>query len=125
VDGQRARVTELGDRRDGDVDGRRAHATELGVDGRRARVTDDVGSRARRGRTGARDGQRGQARATDGEGRRGARDGRLAQAGRECGGGAAGLGRACEKVRAEAGMDDLRPLFSSASLRPTTIVVGQ
>jgi hypothetical protein len=113
VDGQRARVTELGDRRDGDVDGRRA------------RVTDDVGSRARRGRTGARDGQRGQARATDGEGRRGARDGRLAQAGRECGGGAAGLGRACEKVRAEAGMDDLRPLFSSASLRPTKIVVGQ
>jgi hypothetical protein len=30
-----------------------------------------------------------------------------------------------EKVRAEAEMDDLGPLFSSASLMPTKIVVGQ
>ena len=30
VDGQRARAMELGDRRDGGVDGQRARATELG-----------------------------------------------------------------------------------------------
>jgi hypothetical protein len=30
-----------------------------------------------------------------------------------------------EKVRAEAEMDDLGPLFSSASLRSTKIVIGQ
>jgi hypothetical protein len=130
VDRRRARATEFGDRRDGGMDGRRARAMELGVDGQRARATDGMDSRARRGqsssawtngrarrtaRAGARDERRGQA----------GRDKRRGQAGRECGGGAAGLGRACEKVRAEAGMDDLGPLFSSASRRPTKIVVGQ
>jgi hypothetical protein len=44
--------------------------------------------------------------------------------GRECGRRRGGI-ETSEKVRAEAEMDDLGPLFSSASLRPTKIVVGQ
>jgi hypothetical protein len=126
VYGRRARATELGDRCDGGVDGRRAHvtelgvdrrrarATELGVDGRRARAMNGVDSRARRGWTGARDGRRGQAgrarvrataraggaHVTDGEGRRGAS---AAAARRDW--------DACETVRGEAEMVDLGPYF--------------
>jgi hypothetical protein len=50
--------------------------------------------------------------------------GGAARGGRECGRWRGGI-ETSEKVRAEAEGDDLGPLFSSAGLRPTKIVVGQ
>jgi hypothetical protein len=49
---------------------------------------------------------------------------RRGRAGASAGDDVAGSIETSEKVRAEAKMDDLGPLFSSATLRPTKIVVG-
>jgi hypothetical protein len=53
-----------------------------------------------------------------------AASGGAARGGRECGRRRGGI-ETSEKVRAEAEVDDLGPLFSSAGMRSTKIVVGQ
>jgi hypothetical protein len=107
---------------EGDVDGQRARAAKLG-DRRDLRR-----ERWRRGRSSMTDGDLRERTAATAVRRRGAGGwgvgGAARAGGARAGDGAAGSIETSEKVRAEAEMDDLGPLFSSASLRPKKIVVG-